>query len=99
MNPEKTMEAVRSFCKANSGSEYIWSGNKNTYRWTRGKTTRAGVVNGVVRKLLDINVGEPLWVVAGSFKILPDGKITRFTGLHKTLQDKVQQKIPVEELL
>ena len=47
----------------------------------------AGIVNGVVRKLAGIDAtGRQIWVVAGSFKITPQGEIIRFTGLPKKTQ-------------
>jgi hypothetical protein len=86
MNTEITISAIKKFCKANSGDEQIWSGNKATYHWNLGKTTDQGIVNGVVRKLAGIDVsGQQIWVVAGSLKISPDGTVTRFTGMNKKL--------------
>jgi hypothetical protein len=72
MDANATIEAVKVFCKANSGDTQIWSGNKATYHWNIGKVTGAGIVNGVVRKLagIDSGSGQQIWVVAGSFKII-----------------------------
>ncbi len=90
MNADVTIEAVKTFCKANSGDPQIWSGNKATYHWNIGKVTSQGIVNGVVRKLAGIDVsGKQIWVVAGSLKIMPDGTITRFTGLSKKFQSQI----------
>ena len=88
MNAVETIEAIKKFCKSNSGDEQIWSGNKATYHWNLGKTTDQGIVNGVVRKLagIDSGSGHQIWVVAGSLKISPEGTILRFTGLPKKLQ-------------
>jgi hypothetical protein len=97
MNALKTIDKVKDFCKANSGSEQIWAGNKNTYQWSLGKTTNQGVVNGVVRKLAGIDVsGKQIWAVAGSLKILADGTISRFTGLSKATQNSLNSNL-VEE--
>jgi hypothetical protein len=91
MDANATIEAVKVFCKANSGDTQIWSGNKATYHWNIGKVTGAGIVNGVVRKLagIDSGSGQQIWVVAGSFKIMPDGTIARFTGLPNKLQSQM----------
>jgi hypothetical protein len=91
MDANATIEAVKVFCKANSGDTQIWSGNKATYHWNIGKVTGAGIVNGVVRKLagIDSGSGQQIWVVAGSFKIMPDGAIARFTGLPNKLQSQM----------
>ena len=89
MDAVSTINAVKQFCVASSGSEQIWSGNKSTYQWNIGKTTQDGIVNGVVRKLAGIDVsGLQIWVVAGSLKIHPNGTILRFTGLPKKMQAK-----------
>lgn len=91
MNADATIAAIKTFCKASSGDEQIWSGNKATYHWNIGKVTDQGVVNGVVRKLagIDSGSGNQIWVVAGSLKIMPDGTIARFTGLPKKFQAQV----------
>lgn len=90
MNAETTMNALKKFCKANSGDEQIWSGNKATYYWNLGKVDRNGVTNGVVRKLAGIDATQgKIWVVAGSFKIAPNGDVIRFTGLNKKLLKQV----------
>jgi hypothetical protein len=48
----------------------------------------------VVRKLAGIDAsGYQIWVVAGSFKIAPDGAIIRFTGLPKALQKQLTSNI------
>lgn len=99
MNAEVTIAAIKSFCKANSGDEQIWSGNKATYHWNIGKVTAQGIVNGVVRKLagIDSATGNQIWVVAGSLKIMPDGTIARFTGLPKKFQAQVIVAEPVAQ--
>jgi hypothetical protein len=62
------------------------------YHWNIGKTTAQGLVNGVVRKLAGIDAsGKQIWVVAGSFKIAPDGTILRFTGLAKKDQTMISR--------
>ena len=98
MDANATIEAVKKFCTENSGDPQIWSGNKATYHWNIGKVTSAGVVNGVVRKLagIDSGSGKQIWVVAGSLKIMPDGTISRFTGLSKKFQAQVAQNQPVQ---
>lgn len=86
--PEDTLQKIKVYCKENSGSPNIWNGKTATYKWSPGKTTRQGVLNGVVRKLagIDNTNGSQIWVVAGSLKILPDGTISRFTGLPVSVQ-------------
>jgi len=91
MSVENVLDAVKQHCRNSSGDEQIWSGNSATYYWNRGKTAADGTVNGVVRKLAGTDAnGEKIWVVAGSFKILADGTILRFTGLSKKVQKTIQ---------
>jgi len=84
MSAELTMKALEQFCNESSGDFMKWKGNTSTYHWNRGRDTASGEVNGVVRKLAGIDAtGFQIWVVAGSFKIAPNGTILRFTGLTK----------------
>jgi hypothetical protein len=86
MSIENTLEALHQYCEKSSGDKtgQTWQGNKSTYQWKLGKTTSAGLVNGVVRKLAGIDAtGHQIWAVAGSFKIDSNGVITRFTGIPK----------------
>ena len=94
MSVENTIESLKKFCTNSSGdtSGQIWHGNKATYRWTIGKYAADGTLNGVVRKLAgNDSAGVQIWVVAGSFKISPAGKILRFTGLVTRMQTIVEQ--------
>ncbi len=96
MNVNSTIEALKQFCESNSGNEQMWQGKTSTYHWNIGKETQVGILNGVVRKLAGIEAGgNQIWVVAGSFKIAPDGTILRFTGLPKKLQAKLVTSKPV----
>jgi hypothetical protein len=93
MSVENTIESLKKFCTANSGDTFgqTWHGNKATYHWNIGKYDAHGTLNGVVRKLAGIDAGgTQIWVVAGSFKISPAGKILRFTGLVKKMQTVVE---------
>jgi len=96
MNAVETIEAIKKFCKSNSGDEQIWSGNKATYHWNLGKTTDQGIVNGVVRKLAGIEAGgRQIWVVAGSLKIAANGTILRFTGMPKKYSSQIELSRPI----
>jgi hypothetical protein len=90
MSTQTTLDNLEAYCKKDSGDFQIWKGNSATYYWNRGKDTASGLVNGVVRKLAGIDAsGCQIWVVAGSFKISPDGTIIRFTGLPKAVQKQL----------
>ena len=87
MNPQHTVTAIKEFCKKNSGDEQIWTNKDTQYHWNIGRSTPTGLINGVIRKLAGIDAsGKQIWVVAGSFKINPDGSIARWTGLPREVQ-------------
>lgn len=87
-----TLNALEDYCKKNCGSIEEWHGKSGNYKWTMGKVTRNGILNGVVRKLVatDAQGGGKIWAVAGSFKIDPSGKILRFTGLSRKDQITIE---------
>jgi len=94
MSTQNTLDNISNYCKTSSGDFQIWSGKSGTYYWNRGKGTATGLVNGVVRKLAGIeSAGHQIWVVAGSFKIAPDGTILRFTGLPKSIQKQLSASV------
>jgi hypothetical protein len=87
MSPEHTVTAIKEICKKDSGDEQIWKNKGTQYHWNIGRSTPSGLINGVVRKLAGIDAsGFQIWVVAGSFKINPDGTIARWTGLPRETQ-------------
>lgn len=92
MTAETTLNTIRKYCKLRSGKENIWPGNSARYKWSLGKATDDGTINGVIRKLahVDMNTSQEIWVVAGSLKILPDGTIERFTGLPKKMRAEIK---------
>ena len=71
-----------------------YKGNSGTYMFIEGKTTEEGTINGVVKKLDEQGAAK----TAGSFKIVEDGTVFRFTGLAtKTLSaitKEVQSQTP-----
>jgi len=84
---ENTIQSLSNYCKQTTGDSQTWQGNKATYSWNTGKYSVDGTLNGVVRKLAVVDpTGNQIWVVAGSFKIAPDGTILRFTGMPKKTQ-------------
>jgi len=99
MSATNTIDALSQFCKQSSGDTQVWTGKSGTYHWNIGKLTRQQILNGVVRKLAgtDVSTGEKIWVVAGSFKIAPDGSILRFTGLARKDQILIARIADVTE--
>jgi hypothetical protein len=87
MTTQTVIENLSNFCKTSSSDPQIWVNKGTTYHWNRGRDSASGIVNGVVRKLAGIDAsGKQIWVVAGSFKITPEGEIVRFTGMPKKVQ-------------
>lgn len=92
MSVELVLNSVKQHCLSSSGDSQSWIGNNGTYQWNRGKTAVDGTVNGVVRKLAGKDdTGTNIWVVAGSFKILTNGTIVRWTGLSKKIYNVLNQ--------
>lgn len=84
MSAEMIINELSKFCEASTGDSMRWQGRSGHYHWNRGRDKPNGEINGVVRKLAGIDAtGHQIWVVAGSFKIAPNGTILRFTGLSK----------------
>lgn len=99
MSAENTIEQLQIYCTKSSGDKLgqIWQGKSATYYWNVGKTASTGIVNGVVRKLAGVDAnGHQIWVVAGSFKIAPDGVILRFTGLPKKDQTMISRMAQIK---
>jgi hypothetical protein len=93
MSAENIINFLGQFCKESSGDFQRWQGNKSVYHWNRGRDTASGEINGVVRKLAGIDAtGFQIWVVAGSFKISPNGTILRFTGLTKENWHEIERR-------
>ena len=73
-NAQLVLEKIKSTL-CHEGTTY--KGNSGTYMFIEGKTTLEGTINGVVKKLDEQGVAK----TAGSFKILEDGTVLRFTGI------------------
>ena len=71
-----------------------YKGNSGTYMFIEGKTTDEGTINGVVKKLDDAGNSK----TAGSFKIVEDGTVMRFTGIatktSKAITAEVRAQMP-----
>jgi hypothetical protein len=99
MSAENTIYELSQYCvRGGDLTGHSWTGKNGMYHWNVGKTTAQGLVNGVVRKLAGIDAsGKQIWVVAGSFKIAPDGTILRFTGLAKKDQVMISRMGQITE--
>ena len=69
-----------------------YKGRSGTYKYVVGKTTAEGTINGVVKKIDEAGQGK----TAGSFKILADGTVTRFTGLATKVTRDITKSLSAE---
>ena len=90
-NAQLVLEKIKeTLC--HEGTSY--KGKSGTYMFVEGKTTSEGTINGVVKKFDEQGASK----TAGSFKILEDGSVMRFTGIAtKTTRDitaSIQSQTP-----
>jgi|TARA_B100000073_G_scaffold176525_1_gene146170 hypothetical protein len=74
------LDQIKSRCQADTSTDNKWKGRSGNYMFIMGRENPDGKATGVVHKFAPDGVTHKL---AGSFKILADGNITRFTGLSK----------------
>lgn len=74
------LDQVKARCQTDTQTDNKWRGKSGTYMFIMGRENSDGMATGVVHKFAPDGVQHKL---AGSFKILADGNITRFTGLSK----------------
>jgi len=93
-NAQLVLEKIKSTL-CHEGTTY--KGKSGTYMFVEGKTTSEGTINGVVKKLDDQGVSK----TAGSFKILEDGTVMRFTGIatktSQAITKEIQSQMPGAE--
>ena len=90
-NAQLVLEKIKtSLC--HEGTTY--KGNSGTYMYIEGKTTSEGTINGVIKKIDDAGVSK----TAGSFKVLEDGTVMRFTGIatatSRAITKEIQSQTP-----
>lgn len=88
-NAQLVLEKIKSTL-CHEGTSY--KGRSGTYKFVVGKTTAEGTINGVVKKMNE--AGEEK--TAGSFKILEDGTVTRFTGIATKVTKDITSSIQSE---
>jgi len=69
-----------------------YKGPSGTYKYIIGRTTSSGTINGVVKKLHEDGSEK----TAGSFKILSDGTVTRFTGVPTKTYRSITKEIQLQ---
>ena len=71
------LDQVRARCQSDTQTNNKWYGRSGNYMYIMGRENADGKATGVVHKFADDGSHR----LAGSFKILSDGQITRFTGM------------------
>ena len=73
------LDQVRSRCQEDTQTNNKWRGRSGNYMYIMGRENADGKATGVVHKIAEDGSHK----LCGSFKIMSDGLITRFTGMSK----------------
>ena len=73
------LDQMRSRCQEDTQTNNKWHGKSGNYMYIMGRENADGKATGVVHKIADDSSHK----LCGSFKIMSDGIITRFTGMSK----------------
>ena len=87
------LDQVRARAQADTQTNNKWTGRSGNYMYLMGRENPDGKATGVVHKIQQDGVSHKL---AGSFKIMADGIITRFTGLSKANWNEYMKNAEVE---
>ena len=87
------LDQVRARCQQDTQTNNKWTGKSGSYMYLMGRENPDGKATGVVHKIQQDGVSHKL---AGSFKIMADGIITRFTGLSKANWNEYMKNAEVE---
>ena len=79
-------------CQKDTETKNTWTGKSGKYMFIMGRENADGKATGVVHKFQTDGSHK----LAGSFKILADGIITRFTGLGKLDQNNFMDSAEAE---
>ena len=79
------LKAMENYSIENSGEKMIFNGPSGKYKAITGRARVDGSITGVVHKFMD----DSNMKLAGSFKILSDGYISRWTGVPTKVNAKV----------
>jgi len=82
------LDQVTTRCQRDSKTNNKWDGNSGTYMFIMGRENSDGKATGVVHKFQTDGSHK----LAGSFKILTDGTVTRWTGLSKANLNEYMSK-------
>ena len=73
------LDQVRARAQADTQTNNKWTGKSGNYMYIMGRENSDGKATGVVHKFRE----DASHKLCGSFKVMSDGIITRFTGLSK----------------
>ena len=73
------LDQVTARCQKDTETKNTWTGKSGKYMFIMGRENADGKATGVVHKIAEDGSHK----LCGSFKIMSDGIITRFTGLSK----------------
>ena len=71
------LDQVRERCQADTQTNNRWTGRSGNYMYIMGRENADGKATGVCHKFQEDGSHK----LCGSFKIMSDGMITRFTGM------------------
>ena len=77
----------------------MYQGRSGTFMYVQGKTTDEGTINGVIKKMHTQEDGIVSWKTAGSFKVLADGTVTRFTGIPTKTTNDITAEVKAEAVV
>jgi hypothetical protein len=86
------VDQMRSRCQEDTQTNNKWRGKSGNYMYIMGRENADGKATGVVHKIAEDGSHR----LCGSFKILSDGLITRFTGLSKQNQSDMMRSAEAE---
>ena len=86
------MDQVRARCQSDTQTNNKWTGRSGNYMYIMGRENADGKATGVVHKIAEDSSHK----LCGSFKIMSDGMITRFTGLSKQDQTNMMRSADAE---
>ena len=86
------LDQVRLRCQQDTQTNNKWTGRSGNYMYLMGRENTDGKATGVVHKFQPDGSHK----LAGSFKIMADGIITRFTGLSKANWNEYMKNAEVE---
>ena len=95
-NAQLVLDKIQSTL-CHEGTTY--QGRSGTFMFVQGKTTEEGTINGVIKKLHTQEDGSIVSKTAGSFKVLADGTVTRFTGIPTKTTNEITASVQAEALV